>query len=231
MQMEGMSLVLYPNKQPDAINIDKTHDLYWNVFKFRGVNDSTLHKDENASRLVNNYISGFMVLADTLQKVGRVDEAAAEVYKAIEVVGGGMDPWAYLCRMYTLHDRLEDAERVREEAPDKISKDQLGMFIATALKDYGRKEEARTYLEDIYSRLPDSRDVFNELFRLYYQERLQVELVTLLRDWTTRHPEDRDIREAYDQLVKEVPGLPPVGSLGTDSSSPEEVPPESGAGQ
>ena len=231
MQMEGMSLVLYPNKQPDAINIERTHDLYWNVFKYRGVNDPTLHKDENASRLVNNYISGFMVLADTLQRVGRVDEAAAEVYKAIEVVGGGTDPWAYLCRMYTLHDRIEDAERVRAEAPEEISKDQLGMFIATALKDRGRTEEARTYLEDIYSRLPDSRDVFNELFRLYYQERLQVELVTLLRDWTTRHPEDRDIRDAYDQLVREVPELPPAESPGIDSPSPTEIPPESGAGQ
>lgn len=230
LQMEGMSLLLYPSRQPDAIDIDKTHDLYWNVFKYRGVNDPTVYKDENASRLVNNYISGFIMVADTLQKLGRVDEAAAEIYKAIELIGGGMEPWAYLCRMYAMHGRLEDAERVRREAPDTIQKAELGLFIASALAEKGHSDKAKSYFEEAYEVLPDSRDVFNELFRFYYREKMQDELVELLRDWSTRHPEDTRIKQAYEQLMREVPQPAPDGNSRPDSVPAEQERYDSGVG-
>ena len=230
LQMEGMSLMLYPTMQPNAINMEKTHDFYWNVFKYRGVNDSTVYKDENAARLVNNYISGFMVMADSLQREGRVDEAAAEVHRAIDVIGGGLEPWAYLCRMYALHNRIDDAMKVLEEAPDTLPKKQLKLFIATALKDKGRKEEAGKLYKKIYAESPDWRDAFNELFRFYYDNRMQTELVRLLHDWTTRHPEDTDVRQAYEQLKKEVPELIPPESSALDSQSGEQELTDSGTG-
>jgi hypothetical protein len=230
MQMEGMSLMLFEHKQPDAINIEKTHDLYWDSFKYRGVNDSTVYKDENASRLVSNYISGFMVLADTLERVGRVDDAAAEVYRAIEVVGGGMQQWAFLCRIYALHHRLEDVERVLEEAPDSIPKAELKRFIATALAEKGYASDANAYYQEIYAAQPDRRDLFQEILRFYYHERMQDELVELILDWINRHPDDGEMRKAYEQLMREIPGLTPPGSTGTSGAPAEQEVPDSGVG-
>jgi hypothetical protein len=119
---------------------------------------------------------------------------------------------------------------VLEEAPESVSRDQLSLFIASALREKGRKEEAKAYFQEIYARMPDSKDVFNELFRFYYQERMQTELVELLADWTARHPEDRDIREAYQQLLREVPGLAPSESTETDPANSPQHLPDSGVG-
>jgi tetratricopeptide (TPR) repeat protein len=208
LQMEGMALTsYYPKEQPDAVDVGKTHDMYWDLFKFRGVTDTTIFKDENAARLVNNYISGFLFLADTLQRAGRVEDAAAEIYKGIEMVGSDADAWGYLCRMYALHGRYDDARRVLEEAPQDVPRDRLKLFLAAALKEKGRKDEARQYLEEVYASLPDSREAFNELFRFYYDERMQYQLASLLENYSLRHPEDAQIREAYDQLKHDAPEL------------------------
>ncbi|MBU1320254.1 MAG: DUF2723 domain-containing protein [candidate division Zixibacteria bacterium] len=208
MQMEGMALtVYYPNRQPDAIALEKTHDMYWNQFKFRGVTDTTLYKDENADRLVNNYISGFLFMADTLQRAGRIDEAASEIRKGIGLVGGGLEPWAYLCRMYTMNGRLDDAIKVLDEAPDDLPKRTLKQFIAAGLSDAGRKAEARAYFEDIYRSNPGWRDGFNELFRFYFDQQMQAELARLLYDYTNANPGDAQIAAAYQQLKQEVPEL------------------------
>ncbi len=230
MQMEGMALLLYKHKQPDAVNVERTHDLYWNVFKYRGVNDSTVYKDDNASRLVGNYLSGFLVLADTLQRTGRIDDAAAQMYKSMELVGGGIEQWAFLCRMYAKNDRLEDAERALEEAPDSIPKTELKHFIAVALVEAGRTEYARSYYEEIYAAKPDERNLFRELLGFYYRERMQDELVDLLWDWVTRHPEDAEMRRAYEQLMSEIPGLTPPGSTRTGETPAQRGVPDSGVG-
>jgi len=217
MQMEGMALnVYYPYLQPNAVNVERTHDLYWNTFQFRGVTDPTIHKDENANRLLNNYIQGFLFLADTLQRAGEVDAAAAEVRKGIELVGGGVEPWAYLCRMYSLHERFDDAEKAIAEAPDDVSKPTLKLFVASAMKEKGYKQDARELFQEVYAENPTSRDAFNELFRFYFEEKMQSQLARLLHDYTTRNPGDEQILGAYQQLKQEAPELFVAESLGLD---------------
>lgn len=230
MQMHGMALRLFPNKQPDAVDLEATKRLYWEVFKYRGVTDTTVYKDENASRLVNNYLSGFLIMADTLQRAGKVDEAASHLYKAIELIGGGVEPWAYLCRMYVLAGRFEDAERVLDEAPPDIPTDRLRMYLATAYADKGEVEKAKSNYEMVWEESPDSREVFTEIFRFYYENQMQAELAKLLADWAERHPEDQQVVEAYEQLKREAPQLFQEGETLPDT---EKVPavtiPDTGA--
>ncbi len=208
LQMEGMALhSTYPNPQPDAIDVEKTQDFYLNQFRYRGVTDTTIYKDENAARLVNNYISGFMFIADTLQRAGRVDEAAEMLYKGIERVGGGAEPWTYLARMYALHGRLDDARRVLSEAPEDVPREDMKLFIGAALNQKGLKDDARQVYEETYAEYPDSRDAFNELFKFYFDERLQVEMARLLEEYIERHPNDAQLMNAYNQLKREAPEL------------------------
>jgi len=229
MQMRGMALQLYPNKQPDAINLEETKELYWNVFKYRGVTDSTVYKDENAARLVGNYMSGFLIMADTLQRAGRIDEAAEHLRKAVELVGGGVEPWAYLCRMYVLAGRYEDAEKVIEDAPADIPVDRLRMYLATAFADKGKVDKAKSYYEMVWEQTPDSREIFTEIFRFYYENQMQAELAALLEDWATRHPDDQQVVEAYEQLKREAPQLFGEGEILPDSVLPESTVQDTGA--
>jgi hypothetical protein len=85
LKMVGMTMKLMPERvtssavEPLATNLLEK-------YRFRGVNDPTIHKDVNTARLLGNYRACLMSLADAYQAEGRKEELAGLFEWAIDTI-------------------------------------------------------------------------------------------------------------------------------------------------
>jgi tetratricopeptide (TPR) repeat protein len=73
LRMEGMTMRMVPERDlgPDPEALARN---IFDVYRYRGVNDPEVYKDENTSRLLGNYRACVMQLAELYVKDGRGDE-------------------------------------------------------------------------------------------------------------------------------------------------------------
>ncbi len=73
LRMEGMTMRLVPDRDlgPDAEALKRN---LFEVYRFRGVNDPEVYKDENTARLLGNYRACVMQLAEIYAQQGQGDE-------------------------------------------------------------------------------------------------------------------------------------------------------------
>jgi hypothetical protein len=75
LRMVGMTLRLVPEKGKEADPELLAHNLR-EVYRFRGVNDESVHKDVNTSRLLGNYRACVMTLAEVYKNQERIEDLA-----------------------------------------------------------------------------------------------------------------------------------------------------------
>jgi len=73
LQMTGMGLRVVPQKNPGTDVAALERNLF-EVFRFRGVNDPAVFKDEDADRLMGNYMACVLELAQSYEQQGRGPE-------------------------------------------------------------------------------------------------------------------------------------------------------------
>jgi tetratricopeptide (TPR) repeat protein len=105
---EGMANRLTSTKGKSRVDIDISYRRYMEEFKYRGLGDSTIYKDENDIRLVANYVSGFLQLADTLKNAGQIDKAVSVTTRAIQIFPDEWRSRAYLAGLYAVTGKIEN---------------------------------------------------------------------------------------------------------------------------
>ena len=156
LEMEGMTLKLKREKIQGSGNAEALARNLMEVYRFRGVRDESIYKDDNTSRLLQNYRACVLTLSDIYQTEGRIDEMARLLLWAEENIPMGWEGLYAASENYRRAGRAELAAEFVEKAAqglierygeDPSATYDNGLALASILyNDYGAFASA----EDIY---------------------------------------------------------------------------------
>ncbi len=200
LEMKGMMYRLKREKGRNMVDLEATVDLYLNQFRYRGVADSSIYKDDNATRLTNNYAAGFLYAAEELRQRGDRANAMAMVEKAIEVVPGEWRSYIYLMQLYADMDSLEKVEELIRSAPTSVEANDVWLSIAGDFHRTGRKQQAYSLLNRKLEEFPNESRFHRQLLNLYFRDSLYDSMESSLNRWVASNPSDTDAQAALREV-------------------------------
>ena len=192
LEMKGMMFRLKRETGANMIDVDATRDLYKNVFKYRGVADSTVYKDENAARLTNNYSAGFLYTAEEMRKRGDNQGAIEMVNLAIKIVPGEWRSYAYLMQIYAEMDSIDKVAEVLKTAPPEVDPQSMWQTLASDMYRRGEKRRAIELLNERLAEDPHFEGAYKQLLSIYFKDSLVDSMENLLNRWIAQNPSDTE---------------------------------------
>jgi tetratricopeptide (TPR) repeat protein len=211
LRMEGMAYRVVKETGEMMVEPEIMRDKLFNVFRFRGVNDPKVHKDENDERLLLNYTSCFLALADTLRKAKEYDEAIQVTKKVSELLPEDWRPYAYLMQLYgesyqpqdSIDKVLEQATRVVQASEELKSQDfmeRLYFNLGYTYKRTGQTQKAIDSMNKILVINKSFRPALDALVNIYYTNKDKESLTKLFETWVSNNPTDAQAVAMLNQL-------------------------------
>jgi tetratricopeptide (TPR) repeat protein len=211
LRMEGMAYRVIREEGKLMVEPDIMRDKLFNVFQFRGVGDPSVHKDENDYRLLANYTSCFLGLADTLRRAQKYDEAIEVAHKVSELLPYDWRPYAYTLQLYAESGQPQDAvqeviNRAEEVVEEKQSLaeeefiERLYFNLGYAYKQRGETQKAIDSMNKILDINKTFRPALDALVGIYYAEKNKEDLTDLLETWVQNNPDDAKSMTMLNQL-------------------------------
>ncbi len=182
LRMEGMTYRLVPEKGEDMVEPKILEDKIMNVFKFRGLSDSTVYKSESDKRLIANYISAFLQLAEYYKSKGNIDKAVEITLKAKERVTPDWRTYAFLVQLYSELDDTTNIERVIHSAP-KSEAERLYLNSGHAYEKVGNVEGAIRAYKKCLRANPTSEYGLKLLLALLYENHKYKDAIEVLDNY------------------------------------------------
>ncbi len=201
LRMEGMAYRVIQQEGKLLVEPDIMRDKLLHVFKFRGVNDPKVYKDENDFRLLANYTSCFLSLADTLRRAKQYQEATQVAEKVSDLLPYDWRPYAYLLQIYAEQDQggdqiqkvLKRAEEAAKQPEGYVEDDfleKLYFNLGYTYRQLGKSQNAIDEMKKILVMNKKFRPAFETLVSIYYAQREKEGLTRVLEDWLTNNPAD-----------------------------------------
>jgi Flp pilus assembly protein TadD len=212
--MEGLVFALREEGEPDRIDVEKTYHNLTEVYQYRGLldengyYDTTVYKDENASKLVQNYSAAWVRIAHQAIKDGNRD-LAMEALERARRISPSFPGVAYtLGYLQYRNGDLAAAEStfsalVEQEADDP----QVWRLLGMVQEAQGKTLEALRSYEQSVVRGPEDRDAYINLFQFLIDLGRPLDALEVLDQWIRRHPEDRAFQAARQSLLESLDSL------------------------
>lgn len=218
--MSGLVYRLVRDSLPNRVDLDRMKDLVLNEFKFRGLNDDAVYKDENTMRMIGNFTSTFLMITDTLRRAGRFEEAEHYALRSLDYLPDESEAYLYLTTMYAdagRKDRLDSlAARLQSSKADR---DRVESAIAYSYRRVGDTTAALNMLNRVLKRSPDNEPAYRTMVQFYYEAGEYDTLLAFMQDWTTRHPDDQRSRDLQTQVQNLITRLRQSAVPDTQSST------------
>jgi len=209
--MEGMAYRVVKEEGSMMVEPEIMRDKLFNVFKFRGVNDPKIFRDENDNRLLENYTSCFLALADTLRKAKQYDEAIRVTKKVSDLLPTDWRPYAYLMQLYGESDQppdsidrvLQQANRVVQSNKDLQAQnfiEKLYFNLGYTYKQRGQTQKAIDSMNKILAVNKSFRPALEALINIYYTNKDKDALIRLFETWVANNPTDAQASGMLTQL-------------------------------
>jgi tetratricopeptide (TPR) repeat protein len=213
LRMEGMAYRVVQETGDMMVEPNIMRNKLFNVFKFRGVNDPRVHKDENDDRLLANYTSCFLGLADTLRRAKQYDEAIQVTKKVSALLPMDWRPYAYLMQLYGESDQPQDsidktlkqAQRVVQASPELKGQDLIERVyfnLGYTYKQSGRTQKAIDSMNRILAMNKSFRPALQALVEIYYTNKDKEALTKLFENWVANNPADAQAVNMLNELRK-----------------------------
>jgi tetratricopeptide (TPR) repeat protein len=199
--MQGMGYKLVSSKGNNRVDPDRMWELYMEEFKFTGLDDSTLFKNENDTRLIANYVSGFLQLADTLKKIGEIDKAIEVAERSVQIYPQDWRHRAYLSALYLSNNQADKIGSVTEGVnPD----DAVKICINAAQEALFNKDKqgAANFLRMALKHDPKSVTAFNNLVFLEEDIGNYEAIDSLTAAWRLNNVGDPEALSKLDELLR-----------------------------
>jgi len=197
LMLRGLVYTLGREIPPGEMDLEATHDLFCNSFLFRSLDDTTIYKSARAASLAANYSTVLILMADSLRKADRYEDAIAEVKKAMEIIPNEYQSHNFLVRLYAESGRDSLIPELIESVPE-VNRVDMRYVWGRTLEDLDLKDEALEMQKEIYTEYPNFRDAFMAYTRLLYRKEQYEDLLGVVNEWLRRHPADN---EAYSMQV------------------------------
>jgi hypothetical protein len=199
LTLEGLVFRLQEHETSRAIDVPKTLKNIYEVFKYDGLldknraYDTTVYKDENAYRLVQNYTAAHVQAAYQLQINGELAQATRILEDAAKISPDFPGLLEYLGRIYEDTGRREDAEKLYREGMRRFpGSPEFHYRLGVMRFEAGHVEEGISELRRATELSQQYFDWFSALFTALWQSGRYAEAVDVLRTWVRAHPEDRE---------------------------------------
>jgi len=211
LRMEGMAYRVVKEEGNMMVEPEIMRDKLFNVFRFRGINDPKVHKDENDERLLANYTSCFLGLADTLRRAKQYNEAIQVTKKVTTLLPTDWRPYAYLMQLYGESDQPQDSvDKVfqqanlvvqgNEELKAQNFMEKLYFNLGYTYKQRGQTQKAIDSMNRILSFNKSFRPALEALVSIYYTNKDKGELTKLFETWVSNNPTDAQAAAMLNQL-------------------------------
>ncbi len=206
--MEGLVFrVVDEEGEPERVDVETTWKNLREVFLYRslldeqGYYDTSVYKDDNARKLVQNYVAAYVRCAHYWLRNGQDDQALEALEYAARI--NPSFPGVLYTQGYLRLERQEFAEaettfrkllEVGDRAPEVYS------FLAQAVAGQDRPDEAEQIYRESIRQNPNDFDTYRYLFtHLWAQDRKQ-EAIEVIEGWLAEHPNDQQTRQALEEL-------------------------------
>ncbi len=214
LTLEGLVYRISEQPATQEMDLERTRKSLYEVFLYRGLLDkdrnfdSTVFKDENAMRLVQNYSAAHVQIAYRLQATQKLDEAIQVLEDARKVSPGFPGLLEYLGRIHSQAGDLAKAEAYFREGLSRFpDSPEFYFHLGTLAYRRGAVEEAIQMLRRSTQLSQQYFDWFSALFTVLWQTGQREEAIEVLRTWLRAHPEDQqtaaEIRSFEDSLRKD----------------------------
>lgn len=212
LRMEGMAYRVVREIGKLMVEPDIMREKLFNVFRFRGVGDPSVIKDENDYRLLANYTSCFLGLADTLRREGQFEESIQVANKVAELLPFDWRPYAYLLQLFAESRQPQDSiQRVLQQA-EEIYKipgalqgeeefiERLYFNLGYTYRKNGETQKAIDSMNKILAMNVSFKPALEALVNIYYSEKNKEELTRVLETWVLNNPGDAQSMSMLNQL-------------------------------
>ncbi|MCP4634291.1 MAG: tetratricopeptide repeat protein, partial [candidate division Zixibacteria bacterium] len=206
LRMEGMAYRIVPEKGKDLVDSEALENNLFNVYKFRGIADPEVYKNENAGRLIANYVSAFLQLSEYYKVQGNYEKAIEIAESALGIYSDGWRPYAFLVQIYSDLDDFEGVRKIVERAPEG-EYERLYLNSGYAFTQAGKTEKAIKIYKDILEKFPESEPAFQLLLKLYYEQKNYQDIVDLIDIRLEQEILTPQIRFELQQLKTEIARL------------------------
>jgi tetratricopeptide (TPR) repeat protein len=197
--MQGLVYRLERGQREGSIDLEKTRDLFWNVFRFRSINDSTIHLDERSASLTGNYTTGLLLMADSLRALKQYDQAVEIAQKAVELIPFEYSSYNYLAQLYVYSGQEELIPGLEKKIPPSRVRD-IYFVQAITNKRNGNRAKAEQLFKTVLDSYPKFEEAFTEYSRIMYEDGRYDELQQAIREWLTDNPNDENARRLMQEL-------------------------------
>jgi tetratricopeptide (TPR) repeat protein len=215
LSMEGLVFRVNPDPVTEPVNLEKTEYNLNHLYRYNGLilhdpkdpdrwlPDTTVYKDDNATRLSQNYCAAFTRVALRLLEDGKAQQALAQIRRA-EAISPDF-PGTVVTTGIILEemDSLGAAEKHYRSALLRYPEDwQIPYRLGETLIQEKELEASIPFLERaIQNAPPDQYYPYQALASVYYQLNQYDRAASVLQRWLILHPDDRNVRPLYDSLL------------------------------
>jgi tetratricopeptide (TPR) repeat protein len=200
LEINGMMYRLKRESGSNMIDVEGTKDLYLNKFKYRGVADPKVYKDENTDRLTTNYASGFLYCADRMRRNGDNESAIEMVKGAMKVLPHQWQIYGFLAQLYSEMDSLSRVDDILREAPADVDLSQVWTTLAHSYWTRDEKPKAYAILNSQLGKDPNDHAAYSQMVTYFFRDSLYDSLQTLIERWLTHNPSDTDAYQALEEV-------------------------------
>jgi len=208
LKMIGMVYRVVPDTGKQMVDADLMHEKFWNVFKFRSINDPGVMHSESSERLIANYGTGFLFIADARRKAGDFAAAEREVLRAMEMLPNEWQPYVYLSQMAVDMKQPDRLELVIEKAlGSQVDLEQIAPQVYRSYERLGDRAAGQAMLRRVLAANPHSANAMKALVRAYHQEENYDSLYAVLKGWVDRNPADTQAARMFVDLQRQLGAL------------------------
>lgn len=201
IELTGMSWKVTDSAKGISVNLEKSIAYFTDTLlsNYRGVGDPEIYQDEATGRLTLNYANGYLMLADTLRRAERFDEAEQIVRLALERIPKSGDAADFLANLLGQQGRLDELETFIETS-HAGNKAWMRTRLGDARIRGGSTEAGLAILQNVIDDSPTYEPAFEALARYYFEEKLPDEMEALLEVWLEHNADDQRAAAMMRQL-------------------------------
>lgn len=201
LELSGFKWYMKKQGPRMTVNVDESLAFLTDTVKVRlsGLDDDRIYKDEASLRTTLNIANAFSIVADTLLKAGRLEDAERVALRAVQKIPHAADPVNSLALVYAEAGKADELEALIKRARAGDQK-YMRYLLGSTKRKLGLDHEAELIFKNLLAEFPGYTRPFEELIRLYMKNDRLSSLDELLVTWLTHNPADNQAKQFLNQL-------------------------------
>ncbi|MCA9728066.1 MAG: DUF2723 domain-containing protein [Candidatus Eisenbacteria bacterium] len=204
-----------PKGKEERVDVDASLDLLEHTYRYRGIvrdgsADSKVYKDDNATRLVQNYAASYLGIAQELLSSGHLQRAVDAAERARDVSPQAPAVHYSLGILYRRVGNYPEMEKEFRWMVDTGNADaRIFQLLAEALELQEKNGDAVGVYRLGLTRCSEDWELHRALFQHLWQvDQDHAGALEVLDTWLARHPQDTKVRRAREAYADSVMGTP-----------------------